>query len=380
MKRYSLLAFSVLLPTMASGQASYEPKYTEYTITSEDYGRDLTFRMIDVQGGSFMMGIASDDPYESATPQHEVNLSDFAIGEFEVTQGLWVFLMESWPVSPSGVSWMESGSGCDFDYPAYYVSYNDALEFIAALNKKLHADGQLHPDDFFRLPTEAEWEFAARGGNLSQGYSFAGSNVINEVAVWNQVAEFNLVGQLKPNELGLYDMSGNVREWCSDYWKNSYEGADSVDPQGPTLDEVSRLPGMIQRVQRGGDKDSRYSDLCRVDDRSSFRPDMSAISSGMRLVLQRHAAEIPQIPQESQEPSESVEIHASHPSATLSPTDSELLLTSLPLGAPLRIFSANGECLHQSTATSTTLSFNTGHWAKGVYFVRVGDVVLRVLI
>lgn len=420
-----------MMPLLAYCQPNQQPNYTEFVIHNDDYATDITFRMIDVEGGSFKMGIATDDPYESAAPQHDVTLSDFAIGEFEVTQELWVYVMEYELTSNSGLAWIETGSGYGFGYPAYYVSYDEALKFIQALNDKLHAEGQLHAKDFFRLPTEAEWEFAARGGNLSQGYAYAGSNNIAEVAVWKQVLEYNLVGQLKPNELGLYDMSGNVREWCSDYWKNSYEGAGSIDPQGPTLNEVASRPGMIQRVQRGGDKDSRYAELCRVDNRSSFRPDMGMITSGMRLALQRHKPEIKlfnvnalaengtvegigeyeenaeatltAIPNEgyrflawsdsiTENPrivtvtsdttltalfaaieASAVETTQSEtPCLLQNPVKETLRLDNLTIGTPIRIYAPNGRLVYQRTASDSHTEINTQHWNKGNYLLNIG--------
>jgi formylglycine-generating enzyme required for sulfatase activity len=151
-------------------------------------------------------------------PVHPVTLSDYYIAETEVTQAQWKAVMGG---NPSGFK------GCD-DCPVDQVSWNDAQEFITRLNARAGSPR-------YRLPTEAEWEYAARGGANSRGYQYAGSNDISEVAWYddNSGSETHPVKGKKPNDLGVYDMSGNVWEWCSD-WYGNYSAASQTNPQGPS--------------------------------------------------------------------------------------------------------------------------------------------------
>ena len=191
----------------------------------------VTFKMIDVEGGTFTMGFTGDTPSseeENALPAHQVTLSSYSIGETEVTQALWVAVMGSNPSYYTG----------DTSRPVESVSWNDCQAFITQLNQ---ITGMT-----FRLPTEAEWEFAARGGNMSHGYTYAGSNTLDDVA-WNSnnnsANTTQPVGQKSPNELGLYDMSGSVWEWCNDYY-DVYSANAQTNPTGPTSGS--------DRVARGG--------------------------------------------------------------------------------------------------------------------------------
>lgn len=238
--------------------------------------KDVSFTMVYVEGGSFMMGMqhkssrsinydrnANDDE----VPLHEVSLKDFYMGETEVTQALWRAVMESEPTYDDGWT-LEFGR--DDNMPAYRVSYNDVLLFVSKLSQ---LTGRR-----FRMPTEAEWEYAARGGVKRKGYRYAGSNTLDAVAWYydNSGGIVRSVKTKKPNELGLYDMSGNVWEWCSDRY-GTYDSGSQVDPKGPA--------GGSCRVYRGG---CFLNDegACRVSYRGYDYPSQCSNIIGFRLVLQ----------------------------------------------------------------------------------------------
>ena len=223
----------------------------------------VAFYMVKVSGGTFQMGATSDqgsDAESDEKPVHQVTLSDYYIGETEVTQELWQAVMGS---NPS----YHTGSG---QLPVEYVTWNDCQTFITKLNALTGMQ--------FRLPTEAEWEFAARGGNSSQGYKYSGSNNIDDVA-WYYDNSFNSktheVGTKLPNELGLYDMSGNVYEMCQD-WYGSYSSSAQTNPTGPTSGS--------SRVNRGGSWHN-YARYCRVSNRNGNAPDDRNGDLGLRLAL-----------------------------------------------------------------------------------------------
>ena len=231
----------------------------------------VTFKMIAVEGGTFTMGATSEQsngytPDSDESPTHLVTLSSFSIGETEVTQALWYAVMGAKPTSSN--SW-STGYGLGDNYPAYYVSWNDCQTFITKLNQ---LTGKT-----FRLPTEAEWEYAARGGNQSKGYIFSGSNTINDVAWYtsNSSSKTHEVATKSPNELGIYDMSGNVLEWCQD-WYGSYSSGSQTNPTGPTSGSI--------RVYRGG---SWYNNAtgCRVAYRNNNTPTNTSDYLGLRLAL-----------------------------------------------------------------------------------------------
>ena len=170
--------------------------------------------MVYVQGGTFMMG--KDGSVDDEMPEHQVTLSSYYIGKYEVTQALWNAVM--------GSITSQSYAGNGDNKPVANITYANIQEFIRRLNS---ATGKR-----FRLPTEAEWEYAARGGNQSRGYKFSGSNDASEVA-WYNVGDHNSrpVGTKKPNELGIYDMSGNLEEWTADYW-SKYTSSSQTNPKG----------------------------------------------------------------------------------------------------------------------------------------------------
>jgi formylglycine-generating enzyme required for sulfatase activity len=207
--------------------------------------------MVFVEGGTFQMGSNSGDSDEK--PVHTVTVSGFFMDKTEVTQAEYRKVMGKNP---------SKFSGCD-DCPVENVSWYDAYEYAKKVGK--------------RLPTEAEWEYAARGGSKSKGYTYSGSNGIDAVGWYddNSDDKTHPVAQKQPNELGLYDMSGNVWEWCSDRY-GSYSSSPQNNPQGPSSGSY--------RVRRGG---GRYynGNFCRVASRYRSYPDLRYYDRGFRLVL-----------------------------------------------------------------------------------------------
>lgn len=228
----------------------------------------VSFKMIAVEGGTFTMGATAEQigARSEESPSHQVTLSPYYIGETEVTQALWEAVTGYSPTAD--VSWT-SHYGLGDSYPAYYISYNDVKNFIAKLNEMT---GMV-----FRMPTEAEWEYAARGGNKSKSYLYSGGNSIGDVA-WvssNSGGKTNLVGTKSPNELGLYDMSGNVWEWCSD-WFGSYSSANQTDPTGPSSGKL--------RIMRGGSWPYNGA-RCRVAYRGYIGESYCDYDCGVRLAF-----------------------------------------------------------------------------------------------
>lgn len=231
----------------------------------------VSFNMIRVEGGIFNMGAQDTDPnapnydieaYDDESPVHSVTLSDYYIGETEVTQELWEAVMGSNPSNFKG----------DDQRPVESVSYKDIEEFCRRLEMETGKD--------FRLPTEAEWEYAARGGNKTKNYKYSGSNEMDYVGWYsgNSEGTTHPVKSLKygKNELGIYDMSGNVWEWCQDLY-GSYSSGSQTNPTGPSSGS--------DRVLRGGSW--FYSaKLCRVSSRSYGNPGSRSYNSrGFRLAL-----------------------------------------------------------------------------------------------
>ena len=222
----------------------------------------VEFNMVKIEGGTFRMGATSEqgsDAYDDEYPIHSVTLSDYYIGETEVTQELWEAVMGSNPSEFIG----------DNQRPVERVSWDDCQEFIKKLNQLTGKK--------FRLPTEAEWEYAARGGKYSRGYKYSGSNNADEVAWYdsNSGSKTHSVKTKKANELGLYDMSGNVKEWCKD-WYGDYQSNSQTNPTGPSEGE--------SRVLRGGGW--CYFDMgVRVSRRDYLTPGYRHIIIGLRLAL-----------------------------------------------------------------------------------------------
>ena len=234
------------------------PKSQTQTITVGG----VSFNMIAVEGGTFLMGSPKSDAeaYIDEMPQHEVTLSNYYIGETVVTQELWEAVMGSNPSEFKGPK-----------QPVENVSWDDCQTFINKLNEKTGKT--------FRLPTEAEWEYAARGGKKSKGYTYSGSNTLDDVAWYgkNSNNTTHEVALKTPNELGIYDMTGNVWEWCQDWYGDTYyENSSTTAPQGPASGAY--------RVIRGGSWDiiARYS---HVAYRGNNDPDYGSNSIGLRLVL-----------------------------------------------------------------------------------------------
>ena len=223
--------------------------------------KGISIEMVKVEAGIFMMGATSEmkNPYSDEKPVHQVILSnDYYMGKYEVTQALWQTVMGSNPSYFKGDN-----------LPIEQVSWNDCQEFISKLNG---ITGRK-----FRLPTEAEWEYAARGGKQSNGYQYSGSSNISDVAWYedNSGSTTHPVGTKQANELGIFDMSGNVYEWCQD-WYGSYVGSPQTNPTGANSGSY--------RVFRGGSW--RYElDFCRLSCRYSHTPSTRGSSLGFRLAL-----------------------------------------------------------------------------------------------
>ena len=223
--------------------------------------------MIFVEGGEFLMG--SNDGDDNEKPVHKVKVNSFYIGKFEVTEIFWEAI-----IGPD-----ESFKPWYADYPKRFVSWDGAQKFIKKLNEKTGKK--------YRLPTEAEWEYAARGGKKSKGFTFAGGNVIDQVGWYLGNSNGpNKVGKLRPNELGIYDMSGNVWEWCQDWYNENYYNESPIDnPQGPESGEY--------KVQRGGSylgpismSNGVYSgNKLKIHDRDYDDPGDDDRDYGFRLVL-----------------------------------------------------------------------------------------------
>lgn len=222
----------------------------------------VSFTMVYVKGGTFTMGATSEqggDAYEWEKPAHNVTLSDYYIGQTEVTQQLWQAVMGNNPSLFTG----------DSRRPVEQVSWDDCQNFIRELNR---ITGQK-----FHLPTEAQWEYAARGGSKSSHSKYSGSHSIDYVAWYdgNSGDKTHPVATKQANELGIYDMSGNVWEWCAD-WYGTYGNNAQTNPTGPTSGQ--------SRVLRGG---SWYSNarLCRTSNRGNYDPTRRILNYGLRLAL-----------------------------------------------------------------------------------------------
>lgn len=233
-----------------------EPKPEPAPMSQQQRSNLPEIEMVYVKGGTFTMGATPEqdnDALDDEKPAHKVTLDSYYIGKYEVTNELWKAVMGGTIVSREGAKDNE---------PVVFVSWYDIQRFLRKLNAMTGKN--------YRLPTEAEWEFAARGGNASRGYKYAGSNIRNEVMwYWDNIHE---VGTKSPNELGIYDMSGNVEEWCQD-WYGDYSSSSQLNPKGPNSGS--------ERVARSGSNCSN----CRVSIRFSRTPDSRHNDLGFRLAL-----------------------------------------------------------------------------------------------
>ena len=242
-------------PADSAKAARQEISYKTFTANG------ISFDMAKVEAGTFMMGATPEmkDPYANEKPAHQVTLTNnYYLGKTEVTQALWKAVMGSNPSEFKGDN-----------KPVERVEWDDCQTFISKLNA---ATGK-----HFRLPTEAEWEFAARGGNNSKHYQYSGSDNIDDVAWYDDSSEEGThdVATKQPNELGIYDMSGNVWEWCND-WYGDYSSSSQTNPTGP-------ISGSY-RVRRGGVW-FNFARICRSSSRNGFAPGFGYYDLGLRLAL-----------------------------------------------------------------------------------------------
>ena len=251
---------TVSQPTVVQ-QPVVQPTVTNSDNISIPVKDGISIDMVRVEAGTFTMGATPEmeNPWDGEKPTHQVTLTnDYYIGKYEVTQALWKAVMGNNPSNFKGDN-----------LPVEMVSWDECQEFISKLNS---ITGKT-----FRLPTEAEWEYAARGGKKSRGYQYSGSNNLADVAWYedNSGSKTHAVGSKQANELGIYDMSGNVWEWCQD-WKGSYSSSSQVNPTGANSGS--------NRVYRGGgwSGNARY---CRSSCRFSVTPGFRIFILGLRLVL-----------------------------------------------------------------------------------------------
>ena len=265
----ALIVGGVLISTKDKEEYATTDHPDELTFTVEG----VNFTMRRVEGGSFEMGATIEQESGADNdewPVHSVTVNDYYMGETEVTQALWYAVMGTTVYEQrdySNLDWPVIGEGPN--YPMYYISYDECQQFVRRLSDMTNQP--------FRIPTEAEWEFAARGGLYSQGYRYSGSNSIGSIAWYqaNSNKNAHAVKMLPSNELGLYDMTGNLWEWCYD-WYGEYGFQSQQDPSGPAYGS--------KRVFRGG---AWYNDAnnCRIANRiarvSSYRDN----GVGFRLAL-----------------------------------------------------------------------------------------------
>jgi formylglycine-generating enzyme required for sulfatase activity len=335
MRKLQIFILAAVFSALSFAQNLIPPNVKRFTVYSKNCAissldisvAGQTIRMIYVEGGAFTMGCNGNTDgacfapssllnmstscggntvyYRNGdeTPTHKVTLSGFYIGQFEVTQALWTAVMSAsgkgcTPAKKAGQAgangvWPckvpnDAGGNGNNNFPAYAVNWFECNEFI----KKLNCLTGLT----FRMPTEAEWEYAARGGkaDVPGQYSGADGTTVSLYAVaWlmdNYGGKIHEVGTKRPNELGIYDMSGNVFEWCSDQY-NFYKNNAVIDPQGPSdtrgkNEQYQRnVDGGVLRVVRGGSVNNRAATKMRVAYREGDSPSAHSNGIGLRLVL-----------------------------------------------------------------------------------------------
>ena len=245
-KNYTtIFVLALLLPLASNAQKTKAPN----------------IEMVFVKGGTFTMGCTEEqiDCEGDESPAHKVTLSDYSIGKYEITQAQWRAVMGNNP---------STFSGCD-DCPVENISWQDASAFCKQLSRLTGKK--------YSLPTEAQWEYAARGGSKGKRQMYAGSDKIAEVSWYSANADKRTheVGTKKPNELGIYDLSGNVWEWCSD-WYGGYTSAEQTNPQGAS-DRTTRV------LRGGGWRDDAQN--CRTAFRGNSAPTFNNSNIGFRVVL-----------------------------------------------------------------------------------------------
>ena len=269
--RKPALGFRVVANTKTAVPQDIIDAIIDHKVTREDKSEaevievgNVKYRMVPVKGGSFDMGATAEQSAKAAgedeKPVHKVTLKSFEIGQTEVTVGLWQAVMGSIPYS-NDAKFSEK--------PVVNVSWYDCQRFIVKLNRLTGRK--------FRLPTEAEWEFAARGGVKSLGNQLSGSMYVSQVAAYASNAQSKVVAvkSFRPNELGIYDMSGNAWEWCQDS-KYMYS-------ENPEEDPCHNEPGEL-RTMRGGSAASMW-DACRVANRSFIPASSVKTTFGFRLAI-----------------------------------------------------------------------------------------------
>lgn len=233
----------------------------------------INMKMIWVEGGDFLMGCTSEQGGDCGSDEQNVRrvtVDGFYIGMLEVTQSQWEKVVGTSIYQQKTKANYSNTYGVGPDYPMYYVSWDEAMEFCRLLSNKTGRT--------YTLPTEAQWEYAARGGNKNEGAKYAGSNMIDAVAWYtdNSGSSTHIVGSKRANALGIYDMSGNVWEWCKDWYASSYVSYDTNNPVGPSSGSI--------RVSRGGGWNINAS-YCRVANRSYSSPGYRSNYLGFRVVL-----------------------------------------------------------------------------------------------
>ncbi len=233
----------------------------------------INMKMVYVEGGIFTMGCTGDQESQcecDELPQRMTTVGSYYIGMLEVTQSQWEKVMGTSVYQQQSKVGDSTAKGVGADYPMCYVTWEDAKEFCARLSRQTGKN--------YSLPTEAEWEYAARGGKKYDGTKYSGSMNIDDVAWYfgNSGDSLHMCGTKRPNALGLYDMSGNVWEWCEDWYGSQYLQYDNINPKGAASG--------TNRVMRGGSW-NYFTKGCRVTFRFSVPPDFCGSHIGFRVVL-----------------------------------------------------------------------------------------------